>query len=130
MEEAIVMKIIIGLTIIIILGFIYLLRENKVLDSKVSWSVGRGRAEEYEYKLNRLKERLTEQVHRVSTMNHRLDAYELRLEEYEHRLSQQDEINGQIRDRVDEHRHRLSQQDELIAQIRHRVDAHEVRLYT
>ena len=41
MEEAIVMKIIIGLTIIIILGFIYLLRENKVLDSKVSWSEGR-----------------------------------------------------------------------------------------
>ena len=32
MEEAIVMKIIIGLTIITILGFIYLYRENKALE--------------------------------------------------------------------------------------------------
>ena len=36
MEETIVMKVIIGLTIIVILGFIYLLREIKVLHNKVS----------------------------------------------------------------------------------------------
>jgi len=106
MEETIVMKIIIGLTIIIILGFIYLLRENKVLDSKASSFVPMAEhlGEELyglRHEVYGLREQLAEQEHIVSTMNHRLD----------------------------EHEHKLSQQDGLIEQIRHRVDAHEIRLF-
>ena len=114
MEEAIVMKIIIGLTIITILGFIYLRRENKALDSEVSLFVGR--VQEHEYEVNRLR-------HEVLVLSDEV----ISLRE---RLLQRDELISEIRHRLNENEHRLSQQDGLIEQIRHRVDAHEIRLFT
>ena len=77
MEEAIVMKIIIGLTIITILGFIYLRRENK-----------------------ELVKGLTEAQHIVKYM-------ERQLGENAYKLSQQEGLIEEIRHRVDAHEVRL-----------------------
>jgi len=91
MEEAIVMKIIIGLTIITILGFINLRRENKALDSQVSLFAER--FEMYEYEFNRLRhkvlvlndevislgEGLSQRDEQVAQISHRVDAHEIRL---------------------------------------------------